>query len=158
MLTADAEVPTDRATRYLVQLCRHLGNKGRHLSHRPRMHGSADSGRPLTEAEAARVRVEWTETRGDVDFGWGSCTLTGTPDALLVHAEAADEESLQRIRDVITVHLGRFSRRDPLTVRWQGEPGPPGQNGRPMDATTAVEHRSHHESAAWRPLRRWKRG
>src|SRR5690242_17806969 len=55
MLSAQAFVETDRASRYLVQACRHFSNKGRHLrglgarhagfagAHQP---SGADAGRP----------------------------------------------------------------------------------------------------------------
>ena len=40
-------------------------------------------------------------------------------DALMLRAEAADVGTLEFIEDLITSHLGRFSRREPLTVTWQ---------------------------------------
>jgi hypothetical protein len=41
------------------------------------------------------------------------------PGELTLRAEAGDEETLRQIQDLITGHLDRFSRRDPLTVTWQ---------------------------------------
>jgi hypothetical protein len=38
MFAAEAHVETERPSRYLVQLCKHFENKGRHLTHRPRNH------------------------------------------------------------------------------------------------------------------------
>jgi hypothetical protein len=46
------------------------------------------------------------------------------PDTLTVRAEAATEENLQRIQDLITRNLERFGRRDHLKVNWQ-RPEPP---------------------------------
>ena len=43
---------------------------------------------------------------------------------LTVRAEAASEESLQRVQDLITRNLERFGRREHLTVNWQ-RPGTP---------------------------------
>ncbi|MFC5032812.1 DUF2218 domain-containing protein [Streptomyces sp. DSM 41987] len=73
MYSAEAEIRTDRASRYLVQLCKHFSNRGSALRHRPRLH--AGGGRPVTEAEAALMQVQWSETRGEVDFGWALCSL-----------------------------------------------------------------------------------
>jgi hypothetical protein len=123
MPIVDAEVPTDRASRYLVQLCKHFSNKGRHLGHRPRLHGPGDAP-PVTEAEAARMQVEWTDRDGYVDFGFGLVTLQAIPTALILRAQAPDQMGLQRVVDVVDAHLGRYSRRDPLTVRWQREQSP----------------------------------
>lgn len=127
MPTAHAEVSTDRASRYLVQLCRHFGNKGRHLGRGPRMHGHPGAV-AVTEAEAASMRVEWTEEAGDVDFGWARCTLRATPTALVLHAEAEDGAGLTRATDVITAHLARYSRREPLAVAWERS-SPAGEEG-----------------------------
>jgi hypothetical protein len=113
MLTAEARVETDRPSRYLAQLCRHASQMGRHLRHRP--HAHADGGAP------PEVRhVEWSDTDGIVDFEWGRCVMRATPDTLILRAEAADEESLRRIQDLITGRLGKIGRRDRLQATWQG--------------------------------------
>jgi hypothetical protein len=122
MLTAEARVETDRPSRYLTQLCQHLSNRGRHLGtgkgrlsrHRPGRH-QGDHSRPVT---AEQVQVEWTETDGTVTFPGGQCTMRASGDALLLRAEAADGAALEFIEDLISSHLGRFSRREPLTVTW----------------------------------------
>ncbi|MCZ4101583.1 DUF2218 domain-containing protein [Streptomyces sp. So13.3] len=153
MHSAEAEIPTDRASRYLVQLCKHFSNKGSALRHRPRVH--AGGGRPVTEAEAALMQVQWSETRGEVDFGWARCTLRATSTALVIQAQAQDSDSLQRAMDVVTAHLGRYSRRQPLTVRWQ--PGRQGKDQAPSGHDTAkssprTERGSHPNR---RGRRRW---
>jgi hypothetical protein len=96
VLTSDARVTTDRASRYLGQLCKHFAHK---------------------------VHAEWDDVHGFVDFGWGNCALTATPDALLLHAEAPDPESLGRVEYVLGDHAGRFGARDSLTVEWAREGG-----------------------------------
>jgi hypothetical protein len=123
MLIAEARVETDRPGRYLTQLCQHLSNKGRHLGtgegrqmrHRP----GGDRGNHPQPGAAEQVRVEWSETDGTVSFPRGQCAMQATSDALVLRAEAADEETLQFIQDLITSHLDRFSRREHLTVAWQ---------------------------------------
>jgi hypothetical protein len=122
MLTAEARVETDRPGRYLTQLCQHLSNRGQHLGtgkgrlsrHRPAGH-QGDQPRPVT---AGQVQVEWTETEGKVTFPGGQCDMRASGDALLLRAEAADGAALEFIENLIGSHLGRFSRREPLTVTW----------------------------------------
>ena len=41
------------------------------------------------------------------------------PGRLTVRAEAADQESLRRIQDLLTSRLQKFGRREHLTVNWQ---------------------------------------
>jgi hypothetical protein len=130
MLTAEARVETDRPGRYLTQLCQHLSNRGRHLGtgmgrpsrHRPSGHQD-DAPRPVT---AGQVRVEWTETEGTVTFPGGQCTMRADGDALLLRAEAVDGAALEFIENLIGSHLGRFSRREPLTVTWHPAGAPYG--------------------------------
>jgi hypothetical protein len=43
----------------------------------------------------------------------------GLPGRLAVRAEAADEESLRQIQDLLTARLEKFGRREHLTVDWQ---------------------------------------
>lgn len=127
MPSAEAHVQTERPNRYLVQLCRHFSHKGEHLRHRS---GTQHSGFPPMPAD--QVRVEWSDTHGIVDFGWGKCTMKATPEVLMLRAEATDDGNLRRVQDIVTGHLDRFSRRDPLTVSWQ----PPGaRTAPPHDAT-----------------------
>jgi hypothetical protein len=120
MLTAEAHVQTDHASRYLVQLCRHAQQVHR-MRHRPRAHGGGERQPPKVE------HVEWSDTRGTVNFGWGQCTMEANADTLTLRAEAADEESLQRVQDIIARDIERFGRRDHLTVTWNrlGEPASP---------------------------------
>jgi len=41
------------------------------------------------------------------------------PGMLRLHAEAADEASLQQIQDMLTTRLEKFGWREHLTVTWQ---------------------------------------
>lgn len=122
MLIAEARVETDRPGRYLTQLCQHLSNRGRHLGtgdgrrlrHRP---GGDHADQPPGAAE--QVQVELSETEGNVTFAGGQCAMRASGTALLLRAEAADGAALEFIENLIGSHLGRFSRRAPLTVAWQ---------------------------------------
>jgi hypothetical protein len=134
MLIAEARVETDRPRRYLTQLCQHLSNQGRHLTgggrhlrHRPG--GDVDRQRSL----AQQAQVEWSDTEGSVTFPGARCTMRASGDALLLRAEAADGAALEFIENLIGSHLGRFSRRGPLTVTWHpaeaAQPSPGGTAG-----------------------------
>jgi hypothetical protein len=138
MLSAQAFVETDRAGRYLVQVCRHFSNKGRHLSGsaaRPggaagtthpaagARHSAASPGQPDAVAgqvpSAGDVGVEWSATEGLITFGWGRASLQATATALVLRAEADSAESLHGLTELLAGHLRRFGRRDHLTVTWQ---------------------------------------
>jgi len=131
MLTAEARVETDRPGRYLTQLCQHLSNRGRHLGtgrgrllrHRPGGR-QGDHPRPVT---AEQMQVEWSKTEGTVTFPGGQCTMRVGDDTLLLRAEAADGAGLEFIENLIGSHLGRFSRREPLTVTWHPAGARPAQ-------------------------------
>ena len=116
----NAQVHTDRASRYLGQFCKHaaaLGDGG----HTPRMHLHATMAR-----REVRVTAEWSDTSGTVTFTpWGRCTLAADADTLTLRIDAADEDGLTQIRDIIDRDFERFSRRDPVSLSWQ-QPDTPG--------------------------------
>ena len=115
-----AQVQTERASRYLVQFCKHAAAMGGG-GHSPRMHLHA----PMARREV-QVTAEWSDTSGTVTFTpWGQCTLTADAGTLTLRIDAADEDGLAQIRDVLDRDLQRFSRRDPLAVTWQ-RPETPG--------------------------------
>jgi hypothetical protein len=116
MYTAVAQVDTDRASRYLVQLCRHVSQMGGRGGHRPPSRG----GHVPPEVQ----HVEWTDTRGTIDVGWGRCTVEATADVLTLRLESADEEGLQRLQAAVTHRLETIGRRESLEVAWQ-RPGAP---------------------------------
>jgi hypothetical protein len=99
MLIAEAAVNTDRASRYLGQLCQHLEAIAKA---RPQM----------------PVRVEWSDNSGLITLGAARCTLQAGVDALALRAEAPDEQSLQQIKSRLTDRLEQIGRRDQLTVTW----------------------------------------
>ncbi|EGX61061.1 MULTISPECIES: DUF2218 domain-containing protein [Streptomyces] len=148
MLTAEARVETERASRYLDQLCRHAQQMGRHPHYRQDAHGGAD-----TRRHPAVHHVEWSDTDGTVRTSLGRWTLQATPDALVLHVEAANEEKLQRMRDLIAARVEKIGRRDNLTVAWR-QPEVSGAlpgTGDQADAPHAKEHHGH----AGGMTRRW---
>ena len=115
MLTAEADIRTEHAATYLARLCGHagkMGTAGRRLGHRrlSRAHG---------DAPPEVRRAECSGTEGTVSLDWGQWTMQAFPGRLTVRAEAADQESLRRIQDLLTSRLQQFGRREHLTVNWQ---------------------------------------
>lgn len=99
MPTAEARVETERSSRYLVQLCRHLDEVSR--SH-PQM----------------RAEVEWSDDRGVISLGWGRCLLRADPGVLIMRAEAPDPDSLHQLEQRIAERLELIGWRDGLAVAW----------------------------------------
>jgi hypothetical protein len=112
MPTAEARLTTDRASRYLVQLCRHLGQMTR-MSHRP-LGGHGEGRTP-----PAVQHVDYADTRGTVRFADGRWTLEATEDALVLRVEADNEEALQRLQAGVAARVEKIGRRDGLQVHWQ---------------------------------------
>lgn len=129
MPTAEAQVPTARARRYLVQLCRHASHQG----HRPHPHGGGGGGAPPEV-----WHVTWSDTVATIRFGHGHCVLHATDDALVLSVDADDEGSLQRLTEGITSRLEAMGRRDQLAVNWQTpDPAPELGAGETSGATAA---------------------
>jgi hypothetical protein len=115
MPTAEADIRTDRAASYLARLSDHadrMGQAGHHPRHRRAAHGRGD-GPPEIR------RVERGETEATVTLNWGQWTMRARPGLLAVRAEAADEQNLRRIQDLLTGRLETFGRRERLTVAWR---------------------------------------
>ena len=122
MLTAQADIQTEHAARYLARLCGHaskMGPAGHRLGHRRPSRGPAD-GPPEVR------HVQCSENEGTVSLSWGQWTMRALPGLLAIRAAAADEENLKRIQDLLTARLQNLGRREHLTVSWQ----------RPEEATT----------------------
>ena len=125
MVTAEADIQTSHAASYLERICGHLGKMsaaGHRLVPRPGAHGR---GRGPPEVRG----VEHSTTQGSVMLDWGRWTMRATPRALAIRAEAADEDSLQRIQDLLTARLLKFGRREHLAIQWR-RPGTPPEAGR----------------------------
>ena len=91
MENSTALVRTDKASRYLVQLCKHFGHK---------------------------VPAEWTETGGVVRFEPGTCRMAAADGELTLACESETPEDLAVVQDVIASHLQRFAWKEELTVSW----------------------------------------
>jgi hypothetical protein len=137
MPTAEARIETEHASRYLVRLCQHISkikNKGPHLRRQRPSHLPGDArARPDMQAH-----VEWAQTHGAVTFSWGKITMQASPGALTLHAEAADEENLQQIQDLVAGRLATFGSREHLTVSWQRPETPAVQPAKPAGAGSSA--------------------
>jgi hypothetical protein len=112
MPTAQAGIDTDRADRYLAQLCNHLGNM-RGGSITGHLHPGSRHQQPAVQ------RVERTGRRGELVFDWGTCTLMALDDALIVTAQAADPDALERAQAMIGHRIETIGHREDLTVTWR---------------------------------------
>jgi hypothetical protein len=130
MHTAEASITTDRAERYLTQLCSHLGQM-QHMRHLPKG-GHGGAGVPRVE------HVEQAPGRAVIRFADGAWTLNAEARALQLRVEAEDPTALERLKDAIAARIAKIGRRDGLTVVWHesgrqdthDEPGGAGHAGR----------------------------
>ena len=115
MLMVEARIETEQSTRYLVRLCTHAASMGRTQGHGIRVHRNEALSRGEVE-----VQAQWSDTHGTVTFSpGGRCDLEATTTALLLRIEAADEEQLRRIQDIVTRDLDRFSGSEQLAIHWR---------------------------------------
>jgi hypothetical protein len=92
MTAISARVPTAHGAKYLQQLCKHWEHK---------------------------LDVERSGDSGVVRFADGTATMTADADALVVTIEAGQEETVERLKDVVARHLDRFALREaPLPFAW----------------------------------------
>jgi len=91
MFVAQAQVKTDKAAAYLVQLCKHFAHK---------------------------ASAQYDDSQGRVDFQPGLCVMRARGDELTLRCEAASEQILDRVKLVVGDHLVRFAWREELAVTW----------------------------------------
>lgn len=103
MLIALARVETERPSRYLVQLCRHVNHANEAVPVRPGM----------------QPHAQWSDAHGVINVGSGRCILDAKPGVLMLRVEAPDEQTLRRVKQGVADRLERFGRRDRLTVTWR---------------------------------------
>jgi hypothetical protein len=89
-----------------------MSQTGHRLSHRPLARGR--DGGPPEVRHVARAGTEAT-----IRLDRGRWTVRALPDRLAVRAEAADEEDLRRIQDLLATRLEKFGQREHLTVTWR---------------------------------------
>jgi hypothetical protein len=91
MLVAEAQIRSERASRYLVQLCKHFAHK---------------------------TPADYDGKRGRVDFQPGLCVMEAEDERLNLRCEAQSEPDLHRVKEIVAVHLERFARQEQIAVTW----------------------------------------
>lgn len=91
-LHSEARVALETPARYLAQLCKHFAHK---------------------------LPVTLEEREGSIEFPMGVCRLQADEGVLVLRAEAAEAEALDRLQDVVARHLLRFAFRAPPEITWQ---------------------------------------
>jgi len=92
MSAIQTDIPTDEASRYLQQLCKHWSHK---------------------------FDVTFDKAQGRIKFPEATVIMTAEPEALAVVLDADDPAVLERMKDVLASHLDRFAFREaPLPFRW----------------------------------------
>jgi hypothetical protein len=109
MPTAEARIETTRPQRYLAQLRDHLGIGGITARHG---HPGGLHDRPALQ------HAEHGDRYSEFVFDWGTCKVQALDDALLIRAEAADEEALERAQAMIA-HRIESSKQDAKRVFWK---------------------------------------
>ncbi|MEM7718047.1 MAG: DUF2218 domain-containing protein [Pseudomonadota bacterium] len=93
MPISTSEVETNHASRYLQQLCKHLGHK---------------------------VPVEFTATEGQVTLPLGTGTFAADSRLLRLSVEGALQD-LPRLERFVAEHLARFAFRESPTITWTSQ-------------------------------------
>lgn len=94
-----ASVPTQRPTRYGKQLVSHMARK---------------------------INGSWEGESGHLDFnGGGDVRLSCQDDSLILEISCPENE-VERLEEVVGVHLARFGSKDSLSVVWKREDGTAG--------------------------------
>ncbi|MCE7794964.1 DUF2218 domain-containing protein [Sphingobium sufflavum] len=88
-----AEIPTDKASRYLQQLAKHFAHK---------------------------LPVSFTPETGDIPFSIGNCHMDAEEGRLILTLTAPVATDMPPLQDVVVRHLVRFAFREELTVAWRG--------------------------------------
>lgn len=96
MACVQAAVATERASRYLQQLCKHWSH---------------------------RFDVSFDATQGTIRFDGAVCRLAAAPEQLSLVLESDDRDLLARMCHVVAEHLKRFAFRETIEVAW-AEPPP----------------------------------
>ncbi|WP_045877043.1 DUF2218 domain-containing protein [Pseudofrankia sp. DC12] len=104
---ADGRVATDRAARYLTQLCGHLNA----IQHR---HEARHSSAGLPQIRT----VTLSGNAALLEFDRGTCRLEANDDALILSADATDADSLQQIKTALTHRLETIGAREGLRLTW----------------------------------------
>lgn len=91
MVEKHAVIATDEAVRFVRMLCKHFAHK---------------------------VKADWNEQSGWVEFAMGSCDLQASSTGLQVRCRAGNEADLEEVADTIKSHFDRFAQKQQLVLNW----------------------------------------
>lgn len=92
VVTAQAQLKTEKALRYLKALCNHFNRK---------------------------VEAGFEGVDGWVNFPFGNCTLHAEEDSLLIHLTADNPAMLTQVKGVVSSHLEKFAVKENLQIEWE---------------------------------------
>ncbi len=92
--SSSAFVTTDTPARYISRLCKHFAHK---------------------------IPVSFDEQQGRIQFDGGLSLLQAEEGGLRLRVETQDQESLERLQNVVASHFERFAWQEALTLDWQAE-------------------------------------
>ena len=93
-MNSSASFETERASSYMMTLCKHFGRK---------------------------VEARYDASEGSVVFPFGRCDLAADQGSLKLLATADDKENLDAVVRIVTSHLERFAFRENPQIVWQAE-------------------------------------
>lgn len=108
MAVVETTISTERASRYLAQLCQHLN----HLAQVPAGHGTADSPK-ITEP------VRRNGDAATVGFDAGLLRMQATATHLTLRIETSDPAAMGNLQALVTHRVATIGRRDNLKVTWR---------------------------------------
>lgn len=92
MLVSTAQVATANPQRLIKRLCKHWGHK---------------------------FPVSFDEQQGEIQLPPGLCALKVQEGGLQVRLQAAEDEQIQRLQQVVADHLERMATGETLAFNWQ---------------------------------------
>lgn len=92
MPSSEARIPTEHASKYLQQLCKHFGH---------------------------RIPATFDAANGHLTFEMGTTALRAEPGLLVLRNEAPETAGLARLEEVVASHLVRFAFREELKIEWK---------------------------------------
>ena len=90
--TSKTIIPTEQASRYLQQLCKHFAHK---------------------------LPATFDEQLGQIVFSIGECRLAATEGVLRLSLESPNAAEMPQLQDVVERHLVRFAFREELKMDWR---------------------------------------
>ena len=91
MIRRSASIKSEKASRYLQQLCKHFAHK---------------------------APVEFDTHNGRVEFPFGLCLMQVDGERLSIQCESQSDEAFARMRFVLDDHVKRFAWKEELELQW----------------------------------------